>query len=175
MTTDAPLATTSYFDGRPDARFFAAVVGNFDVVVSIRENLRTYGVTDGEVWAAWRNDDRLFEHRFVNIDDARHHLAKVVRGESWPVLWVPIERAAYVVVCPICEAAFGQPCIEDGEPLLASRGRVMVVGAPVQPDIGSAFLGGEPHDVEVNLVPLVHAGRMTRHHQSLHGERARGV
>lgn len=162
VTSQAPLATTSYFDGRPDARFFVAVVGDNDVVVSIRENLPTYGVTDGEVWAAWRRDDQLFEHRFTDIRDARFHLAQVVRGEPWPVLWAQIERAAYAVACPICEAAFACPCTSEGAPLLARKGSALIVGAPSRP---------EPHTIEVALCPLIHAGRTTRHHLALHGER----
>jgi hypothetical protein len=157
------LATTSYFDGRPDARHIVAVVGT-DVVVSIRENLRTYGVTDGEVWAVWRAADRLFEHRFENVDDARRLLGKIVRGEEWPMIWMQIARAEYAVPCPVCEAAFACPCVDGGEPLLASKGRAQVVGAPWRP---------EPHDVEVKLAPLVHAGRITQHHRALHGESVR--
>lgn len=156
-----PLATTSYFDGRPDARHYAAIVG-VDVVVSIRENLPTRGVTDGEVWAAWRHADQLFEHRFTDLRDARFHLGQIIRGEPWPLLWMQVARAAYAVACPVCEAAFACPCVDGDEPLLASKGHARLVGAPWRP---------EPHDVEVNLKPLVHAGRITRHHQSLHGEK----
>lgn len=155
------LQTTSYFDGRPDARYFVAVVGT-DVVVSIRENLRTYGVTDGEVWAAWRSNDQLFEHRFTSVDTAHHELGRIVRGEAWPMIWMRVARAEYAVVCPVCEAALGCPCIEEGEPLLASKGHARVIGAPYRP---------EPHVIEVTLKPLVHAGRITDHHRSLHGSR----
>lgn len=155
------LTTTSYFDGRPDARYFVAVVGT-DVVVSIRENLPTYGVTDGEVWAAWRVADQLFEHRFASIDAARRELGRIVRGEEWPMIWMRVARAEYAVACPVCKAAFACPCVEEDEPLLASKGHARVVGAPWHP---------EPHDVEVNLPPLVHAGRITALHRSLYGER----
>jgi len=163
VPSQTPLATTSYFDDRPDARFFVTAVDG--VVVSIRKNLPTYGVTDGEVWAAWRSHDQLVEHRFANTNDARRRLGQIVRGrDDLPLIvaWTSIPRAEYAVACSICEAAFGQPCIGDGAPLLASKGHATIVGAPWQP---------APHDVEVDLVPLVHAGRITRYFQSLHGER----
>jgi len=159
VRAQARLATTSYFDGRPDARHFVAHVD--DVVVSIRENLPTYGVTDGEVWAAWRRDGRLFEQRFADGDDARRHFGQVVLGTPLIVPWNAIARAEYAVFCPVCEAALGQPCVDGGKPMLAGKGIVQVVSAPYRP---------EPHDVEVKLAPLVHAGRITRHHQALRGK-----
>ena len=77
VTGSSAMQTASYFDSRPDARFFMADVDG--VVVSIRENLPTYGVTDGEVWAACRIHERLIERRFASVDHARRELARCVR------------------------------------------------------------------------------------------------
>ena len=164
MKISVPLVTKSYFDDRPDARFFVAHVD--EVIVSIREYLPTYGVTDGEVWAAWRSDDHLVERRFVSVVDAQRHLGALVRkeGEGLPTIvpWTAIPRQEYAVSCPVCKAVLGKPCLDDDEartPMLASKGHARIIGAPWQP---------EPHDVEVDLAPLVHAGRITQYHQSLH-------
>ncbi len=154
--------TTSYFDSRPNARFFAAIVD--DIVVSIRQNLPTYDVTNGEVWAAWRNDGRLFEHRFADVADARRQLGRIVRGHNdlpLIVAWTSIPRAEYAVSCPICAAAFGQPCVEGREPLLASKGHARIIGAPWRLEL---------HDVEVNFLPGIHVERARCHHQLLHGD-----
>jgi hypothetical protein len=164
MKISAPLVTKSYFDDRPDARFFVAHVG--EVIVSIRENLPTYGVTDGEVWAAWRSDAHLVEHRFVSVVEARRHLGALVckEDEGLPTIvpWTAIPRKEYAVSCPVCKVALGGPCLDDDEartPMLASKGRARISGAPWRP---------EPHDVAVDLAPLVHAGRIAQYHQSLH-------
>lgn len=162
------MQTTSYFDSRPDARFFMVDVDG--TVVSIRENLPTYGVTDGEVWAACRIRDRLHAQRFASLERARRDLSRCVRDwigvrADTPTIgvWVPIRRQEYAVACPVCGGASGQPCLdEEGGAMLDGKGTVLVIGAPWQPD---------PHEVEVQLSPLVHAGRITAHHRSLHGER----
>jgi hypothetical protein len=161
------MQTTSYFDSRPDARFFMIDVDG--IAVSIRENLPTYGITNGEVWAACRIHNRLFERRFASIDRARREIARCVRDwigarADTPTIgvWVPIRRQEYAAACPVCGGVPGQPCLdEEGVAMLDRKGTVIVVGAPWQPD---------PHEAEVQLSPLVHAGRSTAHHRSLHGE-----
>jgi len=162
------MQTTSYFDDRPDARFYMADVDG--VIVSIRENLPTYGVTDGEVWAACRIQERLLSQRFVSVERARSDLPRCVRywigaRADMPTIgaWVPLRREEYAVGCPVCAATRGQACLdEEGAPLLERKGALHVVGAPWQPD---------PHVVEVECAPLVHAGRITAHQRSLRGER----
>lgn len=166
--TPSPMQTASYFDSRPDSRFFMADVDG--VVVSIRENLPTYGVTDGEVWVACRIHGRLLERRFASLERAHRDLSRYVRNwigtrADTPTIgaWVPIRREEYAAACPVCEGATGKPCLdEEGSAMLDGRGVVRVIGAPYQP---------EPHDVEVQLVPLIHCGRITAYHRSLHGER----
>lgn len=163
-----PMKTTSYFDSRPDARFFMIDVDG--ITVSIRQNLPTYGVTDGEVWAACRIRERLFEQRFASIESARRDLVRCVRAwigarADTPTIgvWMPIRRQEYAVACPICGGSPGQPCLdEEGATMVDRTGTALVVGAPWRP---------EPHEIEARLAPLVHAGRITKHHRSLHGER----
>lgn len=160
------MRTCSYFDGRPDARHFMADVDG--VLVMIRQNLPTSGVTDGEVWVAFRVHDRLVERRFESVDRARREAARFVRdtrgtSADSPTIgaWVAIARAEHAIACPQCLADPGQPCRDDdGEPMLASRGSVLVVGVPYRPEM---------HEVEVDLAPLVHAGRCTAHLRALHG------
>jgi hypothetical protein len=160
------LQTRSFFDSRPDARHFVADVDG--VVVSIRQNLPTYGVTDGEVWIAFRLHDRLVERRFGSVDRAKHDAARFVRDAigtraDSPTIgaWIAIRRAEYAIACPICAAAPTCPCVdEDGAQMLEGKGTALVVGAPHRPEM---------HEVEVNLPPLVHGGRATAFHHSLHG------
>jgi hypothetical protein len=160
------MRTCSYFDGRPDARHFMADVDG--VLVMIRQNLPTGGVTDGEVWVAFRVHDRLVERRFEGVDRARRATAHFVRDTRGtradsPTIgaWIAIARAEHAIACPHCLADQGRPCCDDdGEPMLARRGSVLVVGAPQRPEM---------HEAEVDLPPLVHAGRCTAHHRALHG------
>lgn len=158
--------TSSYFDSRPDSRFFMVDVDG--VVVSVRQNLPTYAVTDGEVWIACRIHDRCVERRFATVEVARHDLSRFVRDligarADAPTIgaWIAIRRAEYAVACPSCGVEPARSCLDEaGAAMLARRGTAIVVGAPWQPD---------PHEVELDLSPLVHAGRITAHHRSLRG------
>lgn len=136
------LRTRTYFDSRPDARYFMVDVDG--VAVSVRENLPTHGVTDGEVWIAVRIHDRCIERRFPSVSSARRELARFVRAllstrADAPTIgaWIPILREEYVVACPVCKAAPAQPCFDE-----------------VDDDL---------------IVPFVHVGRCTAHQQSLRG------
>ena len=160
------LQTRSFFDSRPDARHFVADVDG--VVVSIRQNLPTYGVTDGEVWIAFRLHDRLVERRFGCVHHAKRDVARfvremiVTRADSPTIgAWIAIRRAEYAVICPICTAAPTCPCVDEaGEQMLEGKCTALAVGAPYRPEM---------HAVEVNLPPLVHGGRATAFHHALHG------
>ena len=161
------MQTRSYFDGRPDARFFMMDVDG--IVVAIRHNLSTYGVTDGEVWIAFRVHDRLIERRFETVDRARRAAARFVRdslgrrSDAPPTIgaWIAIRRAEYAVACPNCHVEPRLPCVdEDAEPMIEREGTALMVGAPYKPAL---------HEVDVTLSPLVHAGRCTALHHALHG------
>lgn len=73
------LRTTTYFDGRPDARFFMADIDG--LIVSVRENLPTYAVTDGEVWIACRIHARCIERRWESTRIARR-AARALRSRQ---------------------------------------------------------------------------------------------
>lgn len=160
------MRTNSYFDGRPDARHFMADVDG--VLVMIRQNLPTYGVTDGEVWIAFRVHDRLVERRFESLERARRDAARFVRDNlgqrsDAPTIgaWISLRRAEHAISCPHCATGPGQPCIDDhGSAMLEGKGTVLVVGAPYRPEM---------HEVEVTCSPLVHGGRVTAFHHALHG------
>jgi hypothetical protein len=165
------MQTTSYFDTRPDARFFMAYIDG--VMVSIRENRRTAHITDGEIWTAFAVSKHLVEYRFDTLLAARRELASVVRryidaampeggqrraAENVVPIWVPIAREEYAVPCPVCGAREAQPC--SGRAMKPSKGPVIVVGAPWNP---------EPHAIEIDLCASIHAARETRHHCALRG------
>lgn len=160
------MKTTSYFDDRPDSRFYAANIDG--VVVSIRENLPTCGVTDGEVWAACWIQGQLLERRFQTTRGAQLGIPRLVRSflgqPDVPSIgaWVALARKEYAVACPVCRASFGQPCIDgDRAQALATRQvSVLVSGAPWCPEV---------HELDVTLPPLIHMGRRSQHYRSLHG------
>ena len=164
------LRTTTYFDGRPDARFFMADIDG--LIVSVRENLPTYAVTDGEVWIACRIHARCIERRWESTRIARRELGRFVRASLGSCVdtttigvWIPIEREEYAIGCPVCAAPRSQPCVDASAQSLPDRGAwLSVIGAPYKP---------EAHQVAVTPRPFIHAGRSTAHYQSLRGMPAR--
>lgn len=163
MSQKVKLQTDKYSDGRPDALFFMADIDG--VIVSIRENLPTYGVTDGEVWVAFMVNGARRERRFTDVEIARRELAGFVRdsvGRPHDTVafgkWRLIRREEYAVACSICKAERGQPCVDEDGPMIGGKATVLVVGAPWHP---------APEEHEVNTPPLVHAGRCTDFFRSL--------